>query len=90
MQLWVDASYEVYPNMKRYTGGVTSFGTGGLLGNSTKQKLNTKSSTEAKHVGASDYLPHAFWTNIFMEAQGHVITNYVLEQVNESAMKNWK
>jgi hypothetical protein len=72
MQSWVDASYAVHPDMNSHTGGVSSFGTGGILTKSSKQKLNTKSSTEAELVGASDYLPHTVWIKMFMEAQGHV------------------
>ena len=43
LQTWVDASYAVHPDMRSHTGGVMSFGTGGLLFKSTKQKLNSKS-----------------------------------------------
>jgi hypothetical protein len=64
-QTWVDASYAVHPDMKSHTGGVISFGTGGLMCKSSKQKLNTKSSTKAKLVGASDYLPNAIWVNFY-------------------------
>jgi hypothetical protein len=53
---WVDASYAVHPDMKSHTGGSISSGTGGLICKSNKQKMNTKSSTEAEVVGASDYL----------------------------------
>lgn len=61
VRTWVDASYAVHPDMKSHTGGVMSFGTGGLICKSSKQKLNTKSSTEAELVGASDYLPNLMW-----------------------------
>jgi hypothetical protein len=54
MRTWVDASYAVHPDMRSHTGGVISFGNGGLICKSSKQKLNTKSSTEAELVGASD------------------------------------
>jgi hypothetical protein len=84
---WVDASYAVHPDMRSHTGGVISFGTGGILCKSTKQKINTKSSTEAELVGASDYLPNALWTKMFLEAQGHTVTECFLEQDNESAIK---
>ena len=59
----------------------------GLAGKSGKQKLNTRSSTEAELVGASDYLPHALWVKLFMEAQGYVMTEAVLEQDNESTIR---
>jgi hypothetical protein len=40
--------------MKGHTGGVMSLGKGGVYGTSTRQKLVTKSSTEAELVGVSD------------------------------------
>ncbi|GAX19772.1 hypothetical protein FisN_3Hu001, partial [Fistulifera solaris] len=87
MQSWVDAAFAVHPDMKSHTGGITSFGRGGLVCKSAKQKLNTRSSTEAELVGASDYLPHTIWVKLFMEAQGHKMTEIVFEQDNESAIR---
>jgi hypothetical protein len=84
---WIDASFAVHPDMKSHTGGVTSFGTGGLICKSSKQKLNTKSSTESKLFGASDYLPNTLWIKMFMEEQGYPISQCFLEQDNESAIK---
>lgn len=54
---------------------------------SSKQKLNTKSSTEAEVVGASDYLPKTIWIKYFLEAQGYTITESLFEQDNESAIR---
>lgn len=87
MRSWVDASYAVHPDMRSHTGGVTSFGTGGIVCKSSKQKLNTKSSTEAEVVGASDYLPHTLWVKMFMEAQGYDMNGVMFEQDNESAIR---
>jgi hypothetical protein len=84
---WVDASYAVHPDMKSHTGGVMSMGTGGILCKSTKQKLNTKSSTEAELIGATDYLPSTIWSKMFMEAQGYKITSNIFEQDNVSAIR---
>ena len=84
---WVDASYATHPDMRSHTGGITSFGIGGMLCKSTKQKLNTKSSTEAEVVGASDYLPNTLWVQLFMRAQGYDILNVFFERDNESAIK---
>lgn len=64
-----------------------SFGTGGLVCKSVKQKLNTKSSTEAELVGVSDYLPNTIWMRMFMEGQGYKLTENILHQDNESAIK---
>jgi len=87
VQSWVDASYAVHPDMKSHTGGITSFRLGGFMGKSTKQKLNTKSSTEAELIGASDYLPNTIWLKLFMEAQGHKMSEIVFEQDNKSAIR---
>ena len=88
MTTWVDTSYAVHHDMRSHTGGVLSFGTGGLLCKSSRQKLNTtKSSTEAKLVSASDYLPNTIWTMNFMQAQGYPITPSRFSQDNQSAMR---
>ena len=74
-------------DMKSHTGGVVSFGTGAALSKSTKQKLNTKSSTEAELVGGSDYLPNAIWAKKFLEAQGYIFLECNFLQDNQSAIK---
>jgi hypothetical protein len=65
---WVDASYGVHHDMRSHAGGTVSLGTGAACSTSKKQKLNTKSSTEAELVGIDDVLPQALWTKHFMEA----------------------
>ena len=87
LRTWVDASYAVHPDMKSHTGGIMSLGIGGFIPKSWKQKLNTKSSTEAELVGASDYLPNTMWVKMFLEAQGYKIEENYFEQDNESAIK---
>jgi Reverse transcriptase (RNA-dependent DNA polymerase) len=84
---WVDASYTVHPDMRSHTGGMISMGTGTLICKSSKQKLNTKSSTEAELVGASDYVQNTIWSKLFLEAQGHAITSNLFEQDNISAIR---
>jgi hypothetical protein len=84
---WIDASYAVHRDMKSHTGGVVSFGRGAIMCKSTKQKINTKSSTEAEVVGASDFLPSTIWARYFLEAQGYELQPSVFYQDNQSAMK---
>jgi hypothetical protein len=86
MKWWVDAAFGVHPDMKSHTGGVLSFGGGAVYGTSTRQKLNTKSSTEAEVVGVSDVLPQILWTRYFMEAQGYKNEDNVLHQDNMSSI----
>ena len=69
---WVDASFGVHPDMKSHTGATMSLGKGSIYryARSTRQKLNTKSSTEAELVGVDDVMPQVMWTRYFLEAQG--------------------
>ena len=59
---YVDASFAVHPNMHGHTGGGMTMGRGGLISVSTKQKLNTNSSTESELVGIDDVMPIILWT----------------------------
>ena len=67
---YVDASFAVHKDMKSHTGGVMTLGQGAVISMSTKQKLNTKSSTEAELVGVDDALPFNIWSHYFLKWQG--------------------
>jgi hypothetical protein len=54
---------------------------------STKQKLNTKRSTEAEAVGSSDYLPNTIWARMFLAEQGYELTENIFYQDNQSAIR---
>jgi hypothetical protein len=73
--------------MKSHTGGAMSLGRGVIMSKSSRQKLNTKSSTEPELVGASDYLPSTLWAKMFLEEQGYEIRENTFYQDNQSAMK---
>jgi hypothetical protein len=66
---WVDASYAVHPDMRSHTGGAMSLDRGIICGTPKRQKLITKSSTEAELVGLADVMPQVLWTLYFLEAQ---------------------
>jgi len=87
MTTWVDASYAVHQDMKSHTGGVISFGRGAVMSKSSKQKLNTKSSTEAELVGASDYLSYPIWAKKFLEAQSYSMKRNIFYQDNQSTIR---
>jgi hypothetical protein len=87
LRAWVDASYSVHQDRKSHTGGVMSWGRGCALTMCSKQKLNTKSSTEAELIGLSDYLNNIIWARMFLGAQGYEIKRTTIYQDNESAMK---
>jgi len=70
-----------------------TLGCGCTLKGCRKQKLNTRSSTEAKLVGADDMSQLIFWTKLFTEAQGDEIQHNILHQDNKSTvllLKNGK
>ena len=86
LKWWVDASFAVHPNMRGHSGGGLSLGRGFPIVSSTKQKLNTRSSTETEIVGADDFMPAICWTRYFMEAQGYQVQDNILFQDNKSAI----
>ena len=52
-----------------------------------KQKLNTKSSTEAELVVVDDILTQVICTRYFLKEQGYMIHNNIIYQDNQSAIK---
>ena len=61
-------------------------GRGFPIVSSTKQKLNTRSSTESELVGVDDMMPSILWTRYFMKEQGYEVTDNVIFQDNKSTM----
>ena len=61
-------------------------GRGSIFSFSTKQKINTRSSTEAELVGVNDTMGLVLWTHLFLEAQGYEIDDNIVYQDNESTM----
>ena len=86
LKWWIDGSFAVHPNMRGHTGGGLSLGRGFPIVNSTKQKLNTRSSTESEVVGVDDCMPAVCWTRYFLEAQGYGVKETIVYQDNKSAI----
>ena len=86
--IWsIDASYAVHPDMKSHTGMTMTMGKGAITSLSRKQKLNTRSSTEAELVAVDDCMAQVLWTNHFLEAQGYQTKATIILQDNKSAIK---
>ena len=83
---YVDASFAVHPDFRSHTGSVMTFGGGVAISQSQKQKLNTRSSTEAELVSVDDAMHPILWTKQFLEEQGIEIMDNVLYQDNKSAI----
>jgi hypothetical protein len=86
LKWWADTSFAVHPNMRGHSGGGLSLGRGFPIVSSTKQKLNTRSSTETEIVGADDFMPAICWTRHFMKAQGYGVKDNVLFQDSNSSI----
>ena len=83
---WVDASYTPNQDMKSHTGASMTLGQGCPITASSKQKINTKSSTEAEVVAVDDLMGHIMWINHFIEAKGISIKNNIVHQNNEAVI----
>ena len=80
-----DASFAVHGDFKGHTGGVLTLGKGATISQSTKHKLNSRSSTEAEIIAVDDGMAILLWTRLFLEAQGIIIDDNILYQDNQSA-----
>jgi len=84
---YIDASHGVHQNFKGHTGGIISIGQGAVHAKSSKQKLNSKSSTETELIGLSDYLSQVLWVRNFLLAQGYTkMEPSIIFQDNKSAI----
>jgi hypothetical protein len=86
LHAFIDASYGVHDDYRSHSGMVISLGAGSIDVRSTKQKLNTKSSTEAELVGLSDMCSKVIWHRDFLIAQGMNPPPARVYQDNQSTM----
>ena len=70
-----------------HTGAVMTLGKGCIHTISTKQKVNSRSSTEAELMSMDDILSKVIWTKLFMKEQGCKIVENTVYRDNTSAMK---
>ena len=64
---YIAESFAVHKDMRSRTGGFVTMGTQRAYVYSRKQKLNTKSSTEADIVGVDDVLTQVIWNRYFLK-----------------------
>ena len=73
----IDAAFAVHPDFKSHSGGTMTMGKGAAQSGSKKQKVNTRSSTEAELVRSDDMITQILWTNLFLKAQAYNIKDMV-------------
>jgi hypothetical protein len=86
VQWFVDASFAVHKDKRSHTGIAMTLGKGCPISGSIRQKLNTRSSTEAELVGVDDGMPLVLWTRNFLYDQGFNVTDNIVYQDNQSAI----
>jgi hypothetical protein len=84
---YVDAALAVHKDFKSHTSAVMSMGNGIISSVSTKQKVSSRSSTEAEFIAVDDVVSKVLWTKLFLEKQGYKIEVNVIYRDNESSMK---
>jgi hypothetical protein len=82
---YIDGSYASHMDMKGQSGAVLVTGNCAVLFKSSKQKVNTYSSTETKLIAVDDVLPTIQWTKNFMKEQGYDLDTEIKED-NRSTM----
>ena len=88
VKTYIDAAYGVHTSSgKSHTGCAVVLGEGGPVYNkSTKQKIVTKSSTEAELVALSDSVSQSIHMRNFLIAQGYAMGPVSVYQDNMSCM----
>ena len=83
---YIDASYGVHEDAKSHTGVVIKLGKGTIHVCSRKQKINSKSSTEAELIALSDGLTPVIWAREFLLEQGYEGREAIIYQDNKSTI----
>ena len=65
----MDASFGTHKDLRSHTGSIFTLGKGALWNASTKQKVNTRRSTEAELVSINDQISKIIWMRKFIESQ---------------------
>jgi hypothetical protein len=86
IKAFIDASYGIHADGKSHSALVSTLGRGPISTSSSKQKIVTKSSTEAELVAESDFASPVLAHQAFLEAQGEPHGPAIIFQDNQSTM----
>ena len=86
LSAFIDASYGIHADGKSHSAMVISLGLGPLFVKSNKQKIVTKSSTEAELIALSDMCSPVIWSREFLLAQGEELPPATVYQDNQSTI----
>jgi hypothetical protein len=86
--MWhLDASFAAHNDKKSHTGATMTLGGGAVPSVSTKQKVNTRSSTEAELISIDDIIAKILWSKLFLKEQSYKINQNIIFCDNVSSMK---
>ena len=83
---YADAAHYVHVDGKGHSGIAITLGKGTVYNSSKKQKLVSKSSTEAELIAISDGLSQAIWLRNLLKEQGYNMKPIKLYQDNQSTI----
>lgn len=83
---FINSAFAVHKDISIHARSFMTFWHGMMSGNSTKQKINTTSSTAAKVVAVHNIMSSIFWIRYFLDAQGYSTRPSAIHQDNQSAM----
>jgi hypothetical protein len=83
---YFDASYGVHEDGKSHSGLFIALGEGPIFVRSTKQRIVTKSSTEAELVSLSDGCSQIIWSREFLIHQNYDLSTATVYEDNKSTM----
>ena len=86
IRAYADASYGVHADGKSHSGLCIALGNGPVFVKSSKQKIVSKSSTEAELISLSDGCSQIIWSRDFLIAQGYPMKEALVFQDNTSTM----
>ena len=86
LKWWVDASFAVHPNIRGHFRAGLSLVHGFTIFRSTKQKLNTKISTEMEIVGVDEFIPEICLNWYFIAEQGYNVKDNRIHQANKGSI----
>ena len=84
---YIDAAFAVHPDMKSHSGLVFMLGKGAIISSSRKQKVNSRSSTEAEFIATDDMIAKIMKVKKFLEEQRFEVRLNIIYQDNTSTMK---
>lgn len=83
----IDAAYGVHNDGKSHTGAMMTLGKGCISAKSSKQKIVSKSSSEAELIAVSDYISNVIHAKDLLQEIGYDVGPAILKQDNKSTIK---